>query len=244
LKHLIYFLGLDKKGFARAALDSSIELCAMGKTSWAKDLIKAASRLPFHCPVFVLTHETSIQEVENYGKTVNILMQEWLQDSIDKNDKLYLLHGRLEPQKDKPPAHVTSEIRHYLTLVKTQLHREALTSVLLSTHRLAVEVLRYVDHAHQPVPRLERFCRFCKLEVETPEHALITCKSSDALIDLRSTFLTQLFRNAPNLQDLMVQLSNTEFLKTVIYSRPNIALVAKFAYNVLEVFYAVPVLRP
>jgi hypothetical protein len=122
----------------------------MGKTSWAKDLIKAASRLPFHCPVFGLTHETSIQEVENYGKTVNMLMQEWLQDSIDKNDNLYLLHGRLEPQNDKPPAHVTSKMRHYLTLVKTQLHREALTSILLSTHRLAVEVLRYEAK--------ERFC--------------------------------------------------------------------------------------
>jgi hypothetical protein len=42
----------------------------------------------------------------------------------------------------------------------------------------------------------------------------------------------------------MVQLSDTEFLKAVIYSRPNIALVAKFAYHVLGVFYAVPVLRP
>ncbi|KAF8216475.1 hypothetical protein K438DRAFT_1797272 [Mycena galopus ATCC 62051] len=39
----------------------------------------------------------------------------------------------------------------------------------------------------------------------------------------------------------MVQLSDTDFLKTMIYSRTNIALVAKFAYHVLELFYAVPV---
>ena len=82
------------------------------------------------------------------------------------------------------------------------------------------------------------------MEAETPEHALITCNSSDALVELCSAFLPQLFHNAPHLQNLMVDLSNTEFLKAMIYSRPNVALVAKFAYTVLELFYAVPVLRP
>jgi hypothetical protein len=65
-------------------------------------------------------------------------------------------------------------------MVKTQKHREAITSVLLSTHLLAVEVLRYIDHVHQPVPYSERICRFCMEEVETPEHTLITCTSLDA----------------------------------------------------------------
>ncbi|KAJ6497212.1 hypothetical protein C8R47DRAFT_972415 [Mycena vitilis] len=244
LNHLIYFLGLNKGDYARAALDSSLELCAMGKSSWAKDLIKAASRLPFPCPVLVLTKTTSIEDVKNYGKKVDVLMKEWLQDSIDSNPKLYLLHGRLEPQKDGPPTQIVSKMRHYLTMVKTQVHREALTSLLLSTHQLAVEILRYVDHAHAPVPRSERYCRFCKTEVETPEHALISCTSSDALTQLRSAFLVQLFRNSPDLRVLMVELSDTEFLKALIFSRPNVALVAKFAYAALELFYAVPVLRP
>ncbi|KAJ6550313.1 hypothetical protein B0H19DRAFT_1074172 [Mycena capillaripes] len=176
LNHLIYFLGLNKKDLTRAALDISLEPCAMGKTSWAKDLIKAAFRLPFHCPELVLTDAASIQGVTNYGKTVNILMQEWLQESINKNDKLYLLHGRLKPQKDKPPAHVTSKMRHYLTLVNTQLHREALTSLLLSAHRLAIPTIS---------------------QCSTPS----------------------------------AQLSHTEFLKTVIYYRPNVALVKEFVYN-------------
>jgi hypothetical protein len=184
--------------------------------------------------MLVLIDTTSIEDVKNYAKMVNMLMKEWLQESIDSNDKLYLLHGRLEPQKDKPPAQITSQMRHYLVMVKTRVHREALTSLLLSTHRLALGVLRYVDHTHQLVPRLERFCRFCKMEVESPEHVLITCQSSDALIELRAAFLIQLFHNAPYLQDFMAQLSNTEFLKAIIYSRPNIALVAKFAFDVLE----------
>lgn len=35
--------------------------------------------------------------------------------------------------------------------------------------------------------------------------------------------------------------SNTEFLKAIIYLRSTIALVAKYALDVLEIFYAVPV---
>lgn len=114
---------------ARAALNSSIELSGKGKRSWAQDLTKAASRLPFHCPELVLTRYTSIADVEDYAKLVRKLMLEWLQGEIDSSDKLYLLHGCREPQKDKGPTQVTSCMRHYLTLVKTQKHREAITSV-------------------------------------------------------------------------------------------------------------------
>src|ERR1700761_914929 len=169
-------------------------------------------------------------------------MLEWLQGEIDSSEKLYLLHGRREPQKDKAPARVISCMRHYLT-VKTQKHREAITSIMLSTHLLALEILRYVDHGNQPVPRSDRLCRFCRKEVESPEHALITCTSSDEVVQLRVIFLERLFTDLPDLQCQMAELSNTEFLKAIIYPRSSIALVAKFMYEVLEVFYAVPVYR-
>ncbi|KAJ7476513.1 hypothetical protein FB451DRAFT_1396762 [Mycena latifolia] len=41
----------------------------------------------------------------------------------------------------------------------------------------------------------------------------------------------------------MAELSNTEFLKAIILPRSTIALVAKYAFEVLEIFYAVPVFR-
>jgi hypothetical protein len=243
LSHLVYFLGLENHTYARAALNSSIELAAMGKKSWAKDLIKAATRLPFELPELILTKSTTITDIEEYSKTVKTANLEWLQGEINSSEKLYLLHGRREPQKDKGPAQIVSCMRHYLVMVKTQKHREALTSLLLSTHLLAVEILRYVDHALPKVPRAERVCRFCKTEVETPEHALITCVFSDALIDLREQFLGKLFNDLPNLRHQMAELSNTEFLKAIIYPRSTIALVAKFAYDVLQTYYAVPVYR-
>jgi hypothetical protein len=131
------------------------------------------------------------------------------------------------------------KMRHYLSMVKT----EALTSLLLSTHQLAVDILRYVDHAKQLVIRSDRLCRFCMVKVETPEHTLITCTSSDALRALQASFLEKLFSNSPQLQRLMADLSETEFLKALIYSRTSIALLAKYAYDVLQFFYALSVFR-
>jgi hypothetical protein len=79
----------------------------MGKKSWASDLTKAVSRLPFHCPALILTRQTSDKDVEDYSKLVQKLMLEWLQGEIDTSDKLYLLHGRRKPRGGKRtrPSH-------------------------------------------------------------------------------------------------------------------------------------------
>ncbi|KAJ7731440.1 hypothetical protein DFH07DRAFT_755656, partial [Mycena maculata] len=58
-----------------------------------------------------------------------------------------------------------------------------------STHLLALERLWYVDHDHPPVPRQERICRFCKTEVESPEHAMLECQASPEVLNLRVKFL-------------------------------------------------------
>jgi hypothetical protein len=128
-------------------------------------------------------------------------------------------------------------------MVTTQAHREALTSIMLSTHSLALEKLRHVDHALPRVPRNERFCRFCTTAVESPEHALLECQASPAVVNLREIFLDKLFRTVPRLQLKMAELTSVEFLKAVIHERSTIVLVAKFVYEVLEEFYAVPVFR-
>ncbi|KAJ7464880.1 hypothetical protein B0H11DRAFT_1733937, partial [Mycena galericulata] len=44
--------------------------------------------------------------------------------------------------------------------------------------------LALLQYAHQPVSRSDRLCRFCRNKVETPEHTLITCQSSDAVVEL------------------------------------------------------------
>jgi hypothetical protein len=167
-----------------------------------------------------------------------------MQSKVDTSEKLYLLRGRVEPVKDKPPAQIISKMRHYLTKVRTQKHRNALVSILLSTHRLAVEVLRYADHAKQRVNnRADRKCRFCKSSTETPEHALLDCEESPKLVGLRTDFLSALFAKEPRLERQWWELSSENFVRAMIFPRSSIALVAKFAYDVLETFYAEPVYR-
>ena len=72
---------------------------------------------------------------------------------------------------------------------------------------------------------------------------MITCTSLDALVELRRIFMEQLFEKCPNLKPHLAEDSNTDFLKAIIYSRPSIALVAKFTHDVLQLFYAIPVFR-
>ncbi|KAJ7487999.1 hypothetical protein FB451DRAFT_1025256, partial [Mycena latifolia] len=111
-------------------------------------------------------------------------------------------------------------------------------------HLLAVEVLRYGDHEHVHEDDHSRLvCRFCKTEVETPEHALLTCDASAEVMSLRTAFLERLSTDALNLHCLMDEVDSIEFFKSMVYERSTIPLVAKFAYDVLSVFYTTPVFR-
>jgi hypothetical protein len=60
---------------------------------------------------------------------------------------------------------------------------------------------------------------------------------------MREVVLEKLFTDAPSLRRRMVELNLIDFFKGMVYERSTIALVAKFAYDVLEVFYAKPVHR-
>ncbi|KAJ6549537.1 hypothetical protein DFH09DRAFT_1086780 [Mycena vulgaris] len=80
---------------------------AQGKRSWAGDVMKAAKNLRLRdCPPLDFSNATA-KSAEAYRKTVEKCALEWLQREFDTSDKLYQLHGRLEPQKDKPPAQIT-----------------------------------------------------------------------------------------------------------------------------------------
>jgi hypothetical protein len=122
-------------------------------------------------------------------------------------------------------------------MVKNQEYREALTSLLLSTHQLALEKLRYTDHALQPIPRTERLCRFCIAKVESPEHALLECQACAQVVTLRNVFLEKLLRTVPKMQRKIVELDSISLLKAIIYERSTIVLLGKFVHDVLEIFY-------
>jgi hypothetical protein len=116
---------------------------------------------------------------------------------------------------------------------------------MLSTHQLALEKLRYTDHELQPVPRHEHLCRFCIVKVESPEHALLECRASLEVLNLRNVFLGNFLRAVQEWRAKLLNLvGSIELLKALIYEHSTITLVGKFVHDVLEVFYRLPVYCP
>ncbi|KAJ7242195.1 hypothetical protein C8J57DRAFT_1084428, partial [Mycena rebaudengoi] len=79
--------------FARAALNSSLELAAQEMKCWARDLILASSKLPFACPDLVNASPDSILA---YATSV----LKWIQGEVNSSDKLYLIQGHLHRKFD------------------------------------------------------------------------------------------------------------------------------------------------
>ncbi|KAF9021198.1 hypothetical protein BDZ89DRAFT_893282, partial [Hymenopellis radicata] len=185
VRYLAYLLSLPQSHLARRALNAMMVLEAGNHRSWIRELREAGANLGFVIPVLDVLN-ASEQSVENHCSAVVTAMETDLQQSTDGTDKLYLIQGRNEPPKGKTGSAkpVVSCLRHYLR-VDIAPHRDALTRILLSEHLLAVERLRWSDHAFPSLPRHRRLCRLCGLDVETPEHALLTCGATRELVDVR-----------------------------------------------------------
>ncbi|KAJ7028809.1 hypothetical protein C8F04DRAFT_902166, partial [Mycena alexandri] len=159
----------------------SVSLADDGKASWAMDLHYVIHKLPFKITLPDLKVITP-KMIDKVIESVNAGLRAYLQWSIDDLDapKLYLLRGRLEPEKGGTAVLKTLQFRHYLNVVNPK-HRKALTRLLLSSHGLALERLRWVELRRPRIDRNLRVCRFCKAEIESPEHAMLEC---DAQPDL------------------------------------------------------------
>ena len=60
----------------------------------------------------------------------------------------------------------------------------AFTSIMFSSHALAVERLRWGERYRAPVPREWRLCRFCRAHVEDEAHTLIECRGDSMMHNL------------------------------------------------------------
>jgi hypothetical protein len=89
------------------------------------------------------------------------------------------------------------KLRLYLR-VPVLAHRKALTRILLSSHSLAIELLRYQEQLMPPIPRHARLCRMCLLDVESEGHALLAC-SVPTLVEMRKCFLMDIYSTLPTI---------------------------------------------
>ncbi|KAK0442044.1 uncharacterized protein EV420DRAFT_1217895, partial [Desarmillaria tabescens] len=125
--------------------------------------------------------------------------------------------------------------RNYLE-VTTPKHRDALVSIVLSTHKLAVECLRWTT----PTTEHEnRRCRMCMANVETHEYVLFRCigdKNNDNELGRRQCVWSDLARMAP----LSAPREDTVLLKSLQAHRPSIEVNVKYCYRVLKILYKLP----
>ena len=151
----------------------------------------------------------------------NVFMRYWgEQFQPDKNGgKLRIfkkVKKRFEPEK-------------YLFEITNFKHRQAVTKLRISAHKLTVETGRYNN-----TPYNDRLCRFCDLnEVGDEHHFLMSCKNIK-LLSLRSKFFEDLYK----INSSFKLFSSEELFMYIMAMKDEsiMKLVAKFCFEVLTTF--------
>ena len=95
------------------------------------------------------------------------------------------------------------EYSHYLNVVTVKSHRQALSRLLLSSHRLRIETGRW----ERPViPHLQRLCPYCPNKIEDEFHLIAECNMYD---DLRKRLIPRYYWQKPSMFKV-VQLINSK----------------------------------
>ncbi|KAK0441943.1 hypothetical protein EV421DRAFT_1711229, partial [Armillaria borealis] len=114
----------------------------------------------------------------------------------------------------------------------------------LSSHVLAVEVLRWSERYRPRIPHEWRLCRFCKIAVEDEIHALLRCTIAPGLAELRGLFLADTYAACPMLVDTWDRLDDEDRLACLLQLPILDSRLAQYVHLVLELFRAAPVYVP
>ncbi|KAJ7159833.1 hypothetical protein C8R43DRAFT_880676 [Mycena crocata] len=238
--HMAVLAEKDPTRLIADGLLDSLDLARQHKISWINDICVVLSKLPI--PVYwdlTRADAISVKTADVLLASVKHSMEEYIQASMMSYSKTRdLFADRLELVEKKLVRKVLF-FRHYLN-VSNEKHRRALTKLLLSGHALASERMTWGERYHpESIPEKWRLCRFCKICIEDPVHALFGCKH-EALLVLRREFFARVFHSLPDLKGRYTDAGL--FFRDLISRRKTTALLAKYAYDVLEIFYARPML--
>ena len=92
----------------------------------------------------------------------------------------------------------------YLYIVNFRKFRRAIASFRTSSHKLEVEMGRYIN-----IPRNKRKCKFCRSVIEDEYHFLMSCQLYQ---DLRKTFLPTEYTHVVNLHNFIKLMSTRDEL--------------------------------
>ncbi|KAF5320338.1 hypothetical protein D9611_011279 [Ephemerocybe angulata] len=241
------YLAVDCTGdqYARRALNEAIAIDFAGRArSWITELREVVGKLPFPCPFPAHADITNAREIDALARRVEEGMKADVQAAIDGSDKTYLLHDRVERGKEGRSHQLVLGRRPYLKL-GDPAHRRALTRVLLSNHKMGVELLRYT---RPTTPRQQRLCRFCRRKVETPEHLWLECRANAEVCNLREEFVADVMRIGTNEETAYLRGLGTDWvaqMKALTVGMPGVvAVVARYTYQVEQLIDKYPLYRP
>ncbi|KAJ3860616.1 hypothetical protein EV359DRAFT_15573, partial [Lentinula novae-zelandiae] len=201
---------------------------------WLSDLDYAISQLPGH---HRLPHLRDLNSdcIDTLIKTIEFSTKSELQSHIDTWSKLSLLRNRLEPKEEGPAKLQIIGLRHYLTQIKNHAHRRSVTKLLCGdltpqVFRASASPLRQLT----PTEVLNRACRACNQQGETPQHLLFQCPSLTSIASLRSEFFLSIRQSrplprSPNLSDSTA----LHYLRLLVFDWNLIIPTAKFIHEVV-----------
>ncbi|VDC04957.1 unnamed protein product [Peniophora sp. CBMAI 1063] len=241
LRFLRYVADQPEGRYVRLAMEEAFAMYEAGIPGWLGDLAYAMRRLPHKVEIPRRTASLwNPDTADDLMRLVDASMRAEIQDAILASSRLYLLRDRTEPQRRGAPTKPVIQMRHYLTSVVDDDDRIALTKLLASDHPFALEQLRWSSTRNgikrSKVPRDDRLCRLCGLDVESPEHALLVCKGVPELLRVRDDFAGQVREHCP---DLPLRLTSNDALTVLVtlISTPELArYLAAFTRKVFSIF--------
>ncbi|KAF9025972.1 hypothetical protein BDZ89DRAFT_1092516 [Hymenopellis radicata] len=225
LRYLQYLSQLGKDRTVRLAQIDTFDLDRASYSSWAGDLRYVLAHLPpeWHC---------SLQD------RVRVTCEEYLRSECAKSRKHWILQRRMAMVDAKGKPSPVMEFREYLRVPKSE-HRVALTRLICSDHDLA---------RRKRIPREWRLCRFCGAAVETEAHALLACKKSVALVDVRLRFWDDVRSSYGEVWGMLASGGyhgeDEDTLMVLVCSVGLHQRFARFVFDVFEVYAAAPMFVP
>ncbi|KZW01181.1 hypothetical protein EXIGLDRAFT_666456 [Exidia glandulosa HHB12029] len=231
LGYLIYLLRLPDSHYAKRALRQTMENADSRRSGWWHDL----------------------RQAEALRVRVRAISGESITEEIRGSPKLEILRDRVEYLARGPKLPAALTFRPYLKIMN-KAARQAITRMLLSDHRLAVETGRW-----DGVDRADRQCRLCDSAVEDPLHVLFECSQSVDLLNLRRSFWDEIevacenatapvrgvpdLREATNARASRLRLQLTPASKCIfilLADARTTSILAVFTHRVLTLFDSLP----
>ncbi|KAJ7837620.1 hypothetical protein B0H13DRAFT_1553412, partial [Mycena leptocephala] len=143
LGYLSYLISLRPNHLATAAYLDSLLLAQAGHPCWFSDLCFVLRSLPV--PVQFPPRRLTDDTIAGIRKDLETACGKWLGDTVaGMSSRLPLIQGRLERNERDQLVANPLKLRQYLH-IPVPAHRKSLTRLLLSSHTLGVEILRYAE---------------------------------------------------------------------------------------------------